>query len=153
MTSKNGNPLIDSAKLLICLIPLLCAYVDLISLHVMIRVITIGIYLKIYGNNYERYVFAVRLRSGANPFVFEAVALHGSSIVFNAIIILLGLTLSQAFGHSWLRPWLNPVTVSGVLGIAVTVLLWIIYVIRAQGVIDLADGFKRSEDAARAATG
>lgn len=81
--------------------------------------------------------------------MFAAVALHGSSIVFNAIVILLGLTLPQAFDHYWRRPWLNPATVSGILGIGVTALLWIIYVIRAQGLIDLADRFKHSESAAQ----
>jgi len=35
------------------------------------------------------------------------------------------------------------------LGIGVTALLWIIYVIRAQGLIDLADRFKHSESAAQ----
>src|SRR5271165_2912328 len=78
------------ARLLLCLVPFICLYVDLISLHIMIRIITIGIYLKLSGNRYERFAFEVREKSATSPFVFEVVALHGSSLVFNVIILVLG---------------------------------------------------------------
>jgi hypothetical protein len=60
------------AELLVCLIPLICLYVDLISLHIMIRIITIGVYLKMTGSEYERLAFELRDKSFANPFAFEA---------------------------------------------------------------------------------
>jgi hypothetical protein len=126
----------DDAKILTCLIPLLCAYIDLVSLHIMIRAITIGLYLKVRGNHYEKYISMVRERSGANPFVFEAVALHGSSMVFNAIIVVLGFTLPAG---SWpLKAYL----VSGILGMFATVTLWVLYVIRAREVSQVAEQFR-----------
>ena len=93
--ASTSNPTVEGAKLLLCLVPLICAYVDLTSLHIMIRIIMIGIYLKRVGNAYEGFVFEVRNRTATSPFVFEAVALHGSSVAFNAIIVGLGFTLPQ----------------------------------------------------------
>jgi len=47
----------DANGLLACLVPLVCAYVDLISIHLMIRIITIGAYLRERGDRYEDYTF------------------------------------------------------------------------------------------------
>src|SRR3954469_4616426 len=57
-------------QLLLCSIPLICAYTDFISLHIMIRIVTIGTYLKGTGSEYETFVFRTRERGG-NPFIFE----------------------------------------------------------------------------------
>jgi hypothetical protein len=44
----------NGAALLICLVPLICAYVDLSSIHIMLRIVLIGIYLKHRENPYEQ---------------------------------------------------------------------------------------------------
>ena len=77
----------DTNRLLACLVPLLCAYVKLVSIHLMIRIITIGAYLRERGDKYEAYTFTLREKSGQSPYIFEVTALHGSSLVFDAIIL------------------------------------------------------------------
>jgi len=133
--ASTTNPTIQGAKLLLCLVPLICAYVDLTSLHIMIRIIMIGIYLKKVGNAYETFVFEARERTGSNPFVFEAVALHGSSLVFNIIIVGLGFALPD----DWPPKYLTAYIMSGTLGIVVTVLLWVWYTSRAKEIIRVAE--------------
>src|SRR5262245_21525137 len=54
---------IPGAKLVMCLVPLTCAYIDLIGLQILSRILTIGIYLKQAGNTYERFVFDVRAKT------------------------------------------------------------------------------------------
>ncbi|MDB5344083.1 MAG: hypothetical protein JWP89_2460 [Schlesneria sp.] len=134
--SLPSNSATDSARLLLCLVPLICSYVDLISLHLMIRILTIGIFLKLSGNQYERFVFEVRKLSAANPFVFEAVALHGSSLVFNIIILGLGFGLQ---GPNWPQHLLMAYMVAGGLGVGATVLLWVQYASRAKEVVREAE--------------
>jgi hypothetical protein len=94
----------EGAQLLLCVVPLLCAYVDLISLHIMGRIITVGKYLMCIGDEYERFVFAVRERVGASPYAFEAIALHGSSVVLNAVLLGLGFSLPQKISSSATTP-------------------------------------------------
>jgi len=136
--ASTTNPTIQGAKLLLCLVPLICAYVDLTSLHIMIRIIMIGIYLKKVGNAYETFVFEARERTGTNPFVFEAVALHGSSLVFNIIIVGLGFALPDS-PNDWPPKYLTAYIMSGTLGIVVTLLLWVWYTSRAKEIIRVAE--------------
>jgi hypothetical protein len=87
-TSSTGSSSARTQSLL-CFIPLICLYVDLISLHIMSRVRTIGAFLKETGSDYEKFVFAVRAR--ANPFGLESFALQGSSFLLNGILVILGV--------------------------------------------------------------
>ncbi len=123
-----GNPVVQ--QLLLCSIPLICAYVDFISLHVMIRIVTIGTYLQKIGSEYEAFVFLTRER-GANPFFFETLALHGSSLVFDSVLI----AFSFAAPSDWPR---KAYVFSGSLGLFVTVIAWMLYTFRARRVRDLA---------------
>jgi hypothetical protein len=135
-STTNSN--VQGAKLLLCLVPLICAYVDLTSLHIMIRIIMIGIYLKTIGNGYEAFVFEVRERKGANPFVFEALALHGSSLVFNIIIVVIAFVLPEG-ADNWPANYLSAYRMSGGLGIVATLLLWGWYNNRAQEIVRVAE--------------
>ncbi len=85
----------------------------------MIRIMTIGNYLKESGDAYEQFVFAVRNTTGASPYVFEAIALHGSSVAFNAIIVALGFTLPHGAGN-WPSNYLTAYIVTGAFGIVTT---------------------------------
>ncbi len=118
------------SRLLVCLVPLICAYVDLTSLHIMIRIITIGAYLKKMGNPYESFVFRVRDTESGSPFVFEPVALHGSSLAFNLIIAATGLAVGAPIRYAYVA--------SGLVGAIATGLLWLWYTQRARVVMDLA---------------
>ena len=68
---------VSGARMLVCLIPLICAYVDLLSLHIVVRIIVIAAFLRKCNDAYETFVYSVRMQS-ANPFRFELMALHGS---------------------------------------------------------------------------
>ena len=129
-----------NGTLLICAVPFVCAYIDLISLHIMIRIITIGASLRSSGSKYERYIFALRTRPDKTPFVFEAVALHGSSILFNIGVVVSGFVLDVDY-----RPFLS----AGVLGIVFTVVILWLYSVRLKRVSEfragVADEPQRSE--------
>jgi hypothetical protein len=121
---------------LLCLVPPICVYVDLISLHLMIRIITIGLYLRFTGNRYELFTFEVRARSSTNPFVFEAATLHGSSAVFNIIIIVLGFILPL-----WpvAPPQLQAAyLVAGIVGLGFSIGTWFMYGSRASNLQQVA---------------
>ena len=141
----NTTSVPEAAKLLICLVPLICAYVDLISLHLMIRIITIGAYLKQSGSHYEQFAFEIRNKTYTNPFVFEAVVLHGSSLVFN--IIILGLAFALLFAlPKWPPAYMVAYAVAGILGIVVTIFSWVKYTMLAQGVVREAEKFFSSKE-------
>jgi hypothetical protein len=130
----------EAARLLICLVPLICIYVDLISLHIMMRIITIGFYLKESGNVYEQFAFEIRHKTAANPFVFDAVVLHGSSLVFNAIILVLSLVFPQTLPN-WPSAYTTAYVLAGILGIIVTLSLLVMYKMRLKEVGDAAEKF------------
>jgi hypothetical protein len=121
-------------ELLLCAIPLICAYIDFVSLHIMIRIVTIGTYLKKTGSEYESFVFLTRER-GANPFVFETAALHGSSFVFN--ITLIGISFI-GIAADWVQ---KAYFVGGVLGVFVAAFSWSFYTKRARRVFELAQDY------------
>lgn len=118
-------------ELLLCAIPLICAYIDFVSLHIMIRIVTIGTYLKKIGSDYEGFVFFTRAK-GANPFIFETAALHGSSFVFN--LVLIAISFSD-IAVSWIR---TVYCLGGVSGLIVTAISWVSYAKRARRIEDLA---------------
>lgn len=131
--ASDGN-----TRYLLCLVPLICAYVDLISLHIMSRIVIIGTFLRAKADTYEKFVLHARKEAG-NPFVFEVGALHGSSFVFNFTLVFLGWLLSpdRASG-SWTSSETRSYIIAGLLGAAFTVLSWILYAIRAKEVSRLA---------------
>jgi hypothetical protein len=128
----------DTNRLLACLVPLLCAYVDLISIHLMIRIVTIGAYLRERGDKYEVYTFTLRERSGQNPYIFEVAALHGSSLAFDVIIVVTGFA-SICTKHPFLS---FPVSIAfifcGLAGLFWTGLLFILYTSRQREVVRLS---------------
>jgi len=110
----------DSANLLMCLVPLICIYIDLNSVHITMRCLTIGIYLKTFGNSYEQFVFQLRDKlKGTNPFTFELMASYSSSLLINFIILLLGLALRFGLPQLSSRPWVY--SAAAVIGVAVTI--------------------------------
>ena len=85
----SGNSTNGEAEFLLCIVPFCCAYIDIISLHVMMRILTIGAYFKRSGCDYESFVEDVRKASNG-LFKLENYALNGSSLIFNVIPILYG---------------------------------------------------------------
>ena len=125
-TDRNG------LRLLLCGIPLVCAYVDFVSLHIMMRIVAIGAFLRQSGSAYERFIFRTR-ESGANPFVFETAALHGASFVFNGVLI--GLSFAD-LGAEWIsRAYL----LAGILGFLFTAFAWVLYTMKFRRVIEVSE--------------
>ena len=145
----------EGAQILLCVVPLLCAYVDLITLHIMGRIITVGKYLMCMGDKYENFVFAVRSRSGTSPYAFEAIALHGSSFILNGVLLGLGFLLPERVAASavkaatsaatppfgWNPSVLEAYKITGLAGVVVTALLVVAYEFRRDRVDRLADEF------------
>lgn len=80
----------SDARLLVCLIPLICAYVDLLSLHIVVRIIVIARFLRLQGDPYETFLHEYRNRR-EKPFSFELMALHGSSRAISGIVFAFGV--------------------------------------------------------------
>jgi hypothetical protein len=87
-SNRNVNPW------LLCLVPPVCLYVDLICLHLSLRIITIGAYLRTQDVQYENIMFALR-REGRNSVVFEDVAIRYSSVLVNLMVMGLSFLDSQ----------------------------------------------------------
>jgi hypothetical protein len=144
----------EGVQILLCVVPLLCAYVDLISLHIMGRIITVGTYLMGIGNEYEKFVFEVRRQVGASPYVFEAIALHGSSLVLNLVLCALGFLLPErATGSTeslgWYPKVLQAYIYMGGIGLGLTILLFMLYDSRRKSVNILADKYFSSRQIPR----
>ncbi len=106
------GPGTSSKDLLLCLIPLICLYVDLICSHLNLRIMVIGSYFrlvhrrqmlgeKIEPNDADYEEFAEEVRSmpqsapvrteGLNAFFFEDRALHLSSGILSVLVIVWGI--------------------------------------------------------------
>jgi pilus assembly protein TadC len=109
----------------------------------MIRVITIGLYLKMSGNQYERYTFELRDRSFASPFAFEAGVLHGSSLIFNLIIVALGFIFPVSLSN-WPQSYGLAYAVAGLSGILATIVLAMSYRSRVKEITRVAQEVFRS---------
>ena len=95
--NKLNDSKIDIIIYLLPLVPFICAYVDLLSYHLMIRIIVIGTYLrKAYKSdtnkmNYEEFV--LKTRTSQKVFDFEFFALHGSTFIINLGLFIYGLVI------------------------------------------------------------
>jgi hypothetical protein len=116
-------PTVD-LRLLMCLVPVVCGYVDAIGIHLMLRILVIGAYLRTvhaFGSlapvkNYEGFLHD--LRSRGNPFLFETFALHGSSLVLAILIGVLGFTLTDTaavVGYAYVAAGFSGIGLSGAL--------------------------------------
>ena len=105
--------------LLLCAIPLICAYIDFVSINVVLRIATIGAYLRKAGIEYEKFVFDCA-KSDANPFIFQTTALYGSSIVFN--LVLVGMSFIP-LAADWIR---QAYLLGGLSGLVIGIFSWAI---------------------------
>lgn len=90
----------DTARWLLGLIPLICLYADILLFHFILRVITIGAFIKkSYQElrrrtketllDYEGFVFLIRgKRDVASPFGLETIAVVGSSLVIDLLLLV-----------------------------------------------------------------
>lgn len=121
---SNVKPLI-STHLALCLIPIVCVYVDLLCKHLQIRILAISEFFQsqeykldtntndfLYFHLYEKFCNDVR-----TEFNFEDWAQQGATIFLSALIITAAFILSLSGMH------LLALVLSGVCGIVFT---WLI---------------------------
>lgn len=118
----------DHLQLLICLIPLICAYVDLVSSDLAIRILAIAAFLREHGDVYECWVGPKRMKP-SNPWAFAPIAIHGSTLSICVLILAVGI-----FGASvgWNQPRTAMYLVSGAGGAVVAWLLRRSFMARAN---------------------
>lgn len=112
-------------RFLLCLIPIICAYVDLISIHLMLRIVVIGTYLRktkeLLPNqetkDYESFLCDIRKLKDGHPFMLELHALHGSSILISLLVLVFGLIIFFTNPEGW------AFVVSGLGGMVFTIVL------------------------------
>jgi len=102
-SKQDGYPLIASAYVL-CIIPFVCAYVDLLCYHNDIRILVIGKFLSHTGDPYEKYVEALgdtwkqkgseQKEKGVEYFFeIENFVLFYSSVFLSLLIGVLGIII------------------------------------------------------------
>ncbi len=102
----DGNPLIEPAYVL-CIIPLVCVYVDLLCYHNQIRILFIAKFLSYMGDPYEEYIAVLdtachqhvqeKIKEEGIRYFFniEDLALRYSSVVLSLLIVVLGIVISK----------------------------------------------------------
>src|SRR5271165_6316276 len=83
---------------LMCLVPLVCVYIDMLCYHMNLRIMVIGQFLRVsphraamidetQDQKYETFVHKVRRLPNMDPFVFEEFALYWSTRLLSALVI------------------------------------------------------------------
>lgn len=140
-----GSEGLRNADLVLCAIPPVCVYVDLLCRHLSLRILVIGRFLAAEGRRegtlsafaaYEDFVqrsraLPARDGRGGSAFDLEDWALSWSSLVLSLAIAVYGLTRPD-----WL--WV-PFVVSGAAGLAVTWFAKRLFRDRFERVVALSD--------------
>jgi len=119
------------APLVLCLIPILCAYVDLVYFHLTLRIVAIATYLRFCGSDppdgsrrYEEFVYALRKGVRAHPYALQSIVLSGSTAFLSIFVLTIGWLIHQgwiklAVERSWLPDYLF--IGSGMIGLVLAV--------------------------------
>jgi len=123
-------------SILLCVVPLICTYVDLISVHLMLRIVVIGTYLRkskqelsqpeyVDIKDYETFLSEIlgeERNNSFSPFGLELTAIHGSTLVLSIIILVYGFILAASNARLAYLYF-----VSGSIGIVFTILIFLTY--------------------------
>ncbi len=114
-------------QLLICLIPLICAYCDLVSADLAVRILSVAAFLRTKRDVYECWVEERRKERWRNPFTLAPMAVHGSSVAIN-LLILVGVALSG----KWVEPYGALYIAAPIIGLVAAVELWCAFVVNKR---------------------
>jgi len=112
--------------LVLCCIPIVCAYVDLLCQHLTLRMLVIGRFIRTQsaqsvtqdaGKNIISYEIFVDRAEVRPAFVLESYALIYSSALLSVAVIIYGFT----------RPGWKPYLLSGLIGLALTAIVNLVY--------------------------
>lgn len=119
-------------ELLLCAIPLICAYIDFASINVVLRIATIGAYFRKIGSEYEKFVLSCS-KDDAKHFIFQTAAQYGSSIVFNFILIGMSFTHLSA---DWMR---TAYLLGGLSGLVIEIFSWMLCKMKLHRLEELSE--------------
>jgi len=125
---QHGDKADPDLRLLVCLIPLICAYADLMSTDLAIRILSLAAYMRDQQDPYEKWV-QHRRRGLANPFALAPLAVHASSVAMN--LLILGI-LRYGPSHQWPKSHVDWYLISATAGTVIAMLLWIWYYVCAK---------------------
>ena len=121
---------------LLCLIPLVCVYTDALCLHLNLRIMVIGSFIRQYRDSggsgdlqidkkYEQFVQHAREKVGS--FLLEDVALWITTVVMSFFVLAWGLL--NLIGYIAPRPQWEPwaLIASGLVGLIATRVLFALY--------------------------
>lgn len=127
---------ITHAEYLICLVPLICAYVDLVYFHLTLRIVVIGTFLRKlpltgkfdipFIQLYEDFAEKTREKSIVNSFAFEEWAIQGSSFALSILIVMFGFLIYSHDGHLNMEGFMI-FLLSGIIGIVLTLFILFIF--------------------------
>jgi len=118
----------------LCLIPLVCVYVDFLSYHNNIRILVISRYLWNQNDKYENFISDLYAAIDSNTefkgrdlFNMEDFVLIWSSIFISALLIIYGIILScfteqNLICFNFETPKVFIFTIFGIIGIVLTIL-------------------------------
>jgi len=129
----------------LCVIPFVCTFVDLICLHNTIRILIIANFLVSIGDPYEGFLSHLgrrvnktphlRTRKGAQYFFeLEDWALQWSSVALSLMLVAFG-AFRLAHPHA-IKDWIFPF--SGIGGIILSIVTWLIYRRRIEALAALS---------------
>jgi len=151
-----NTPVWQFAPLLLCLIPLICVYVDLVYFHLTLRIITIAAFLRHCapptegaGNKrYEEFVFVLRQGRRAHPYALQYIILTGSTAVLSLLVLLIGILMQARVFDLGLGALRNPAwyfIFAGAIGTVLTYTTAWLFNTRIQYIESTADRlFKQS---------
>ena len=150
------------AVLVLALIPLACAYVDLLSRHLNMRMLVISCHLRIAADpqegRYEEFAEAAR-SMGKNgkldAFGLEDLALEWSTLALSALVIAFGLYLCSLPGAKGRLAEFQVValTLSGIAGLVLALVVRNRFDRRVGALHELAESMRAAAGAARPAAG
>jgi hypothetical protein len=130
--SHQDDGLFERLKYLICLIPLVCAYVDAMFVHLWFRIKIIGRYFREYSfSGFGKYEKAIEgYREGKSVcFSFERRMVFISSIILNLLVIVFA---SITDGCIWQTDKILIYLLFSIAGILFTLFCWFLVVKRAN---------------------
>jgi hypothetical protein len=129
------------ALYILCLIPFVCTYVDLVYTHLMLRILVIGTFLRKTEEkpqegglvSYETFVERARCPL-FHPFALESLALHASTVLLSVLVFIIGLYVKEISVQALVEETISlnraPFLISGGLGLFLTVV--VVLVLRQQ---------------------
>ncbi len=126
----------------LCVIPLVCVYVDALCAHLSLRIRAIGDFLAAEEpkttEEKREHQYELFLRSDKIPFRLETVALHWSTVVLSLLIAGSSYSIQEVAGAEPSPGFQGVSRLSGVAGIGLTFGVWVFFRSRIRAIKNAA---------------